>query len=226
MAAPGPSPGAAAATDSEAAISVGTPFAKRDAYGGAALLATIVLCGSLRFHWQRLAGGLAQGSPWLTSALHAATLAVPIALCLLATVYNSYMCIGEECIMPAEVVRYSAMAAFTGCFAGLVGIGGGLIFSPFFLAMGLDPSVAVATSSTCVLFTSSSTTLQYLLTGRIIMSLTVLYGVANLIASYCGTSLVLLLNERFAGRKSYISGIVASAVLISTGLVLSKFFAA
>ena len=51
-------------------------------------------------------------------------------------------------------------------FAGLVGIGGqeikvaglhgarlcagGLIFSPFFLLMGVDPSVAVATSSTCV----------------------------------------------------------------------------
>merc|ERR1712032_1015407 len=106
----------------------------------------------------------------------------PIVLCVLATVYNSYLCVGEECIMPSEIVKYSAMAAFTGCFAGLVGIGGGLIFSPFFLAMGLDPSVAVATSSTCVLFTSSSTTLQYLLTGRIIMSLTLFYGVTNLLA--------------------------------------------
>ena len=90
-----------------------------------------------------------------------------------------------------------------------------------------------------VIFTSASTTFQYLLTGRIIMSLALFYGVArfgahpspqgrlansvlsvlcaitcwwtpkvcNLAASYCGTSLVLFLQERFPGRRSIVSGI-------------------
>merc|ERR1719181_466926 len=89
-----------------------------------------------------------------------------------------------------EVFGYSTMALLTGCFAGLVGIGGGLVFSPFFLWMGVDPSIAVATSSTCVIFTSSSTTMQYLFTDRIIISLTLLYGLVCLTASYCGTSMV------------------------------------
>lgn len=119
-------------------------------------------------------------------------------------------------------MKYALMAAFTGCFAGLVGIGGGLIFSPFFLLMGVDPSVAVATSSTCVIFTSASTTFQYLLTGRIIMTLALFYGVCNLAASYCGTSLVLFLQERFPGRRSIVSGIVTFAVLLSAGLVAAK----
>ncbi len=38
----------------------------------------------------------------------------------------------------------------------------GLIFSPYFLLMGIEPATAVATSSTCVIFTSSSTTFQLL----------------------------------------------------------------
>merc|ERR1719181_926278 len=89
-----------------------------------------------------------------------------------------------------EVFGYSTMALLTGCFAGLVGIGGGLVFSPFMLFMGLRSGVAVATSSTCVLFTSSSTTMQYLLTDRIIMSLAVVYGVVCCAASFMGTALV------------------------------------
>merc|ERR1719145_497758 len=102
---------------------------------------------------------------------------------------------------------YHAMAVVTGALAGLVGIGGGLIFAPFFLGMGVEPSVAVATSSTCVIFTSSSTTLQYLLTDRIIMSLTVVYGIVNLIASYAGTRFVHSLQDAHLTRRSMITAI-------------------
>merc|ERR550514_1024090 len=103
-----------------------------------------------------------------------------------------------------DVIKYNIMGLVTGCLAGLVGIGGGLIFSPFFLAMGVEPMVAVATSSTCVIFTSSSTTMQYLLTDRIIISLTLLYGVVNLIASYMGTKFVHFLQDTHGTRKSFI----------------------
>merc|ERR1719181_237395 len=114
-----------------------------------------------------------------------------------------------------EVFGYSTMALLTGCFAGLVGIGGGLVFSPFMLWMGLDSSISVATSSTCVIFTSSSTSMQYLFTDRIIMSLTFLYGTICLCASYVGTSLVPYLQEHFSTRKSLVSGIVAVGVCLS-----------
>lgn len=125
---------------------------------------------------------------------------------------------GQMCI------QYALMAVATGCLAGLVGIGGGLVFAPFFLLMGVEANVAVATSSTCVVFTSSSTTFQYLLTDRIIMSLTVLYGSVNLIASYLGTSLVHMLQDHFQARRSYISAIVLLGVAISTGLAMLKTY--
>merc|ERR1740121_1789970 len=100
-----------------------------------------------------------------------------------------------------DILSYQVMAVSTGLLAGLVGVGGGLIFSPF-LVMGMDPSVAVATSSTCVLFTSSSTTIQYLFTDRAIMSLAFVYGMITLVASWMGTSLVHQLQDRFKGQQS------------------------
>ncbi|CAE7675804.1 unnamed protein product [Symbiodinium sp. CCMP2456] len=210
---------AAAAKEAKAdrAASAGSPWQKSDVLGGLGMLLLVVVCGAARFHlhsWQSLCNH--------TALIQNLLLLLPISVCTSATLYNSYMCIGEECLLREDVVKYALMAAFTGCFAGLVGIGGGLIFSPFFLLMGVDPSVAVATSSTCVIFTSASTTFQYLLTGRIIMSLALFYGVCNLAASYCGTSLVLFLQEKFPGRRSIVSGIVTFAVLLSAGLVAAK----
>merc|ERR1712151_731943 len=88
--------------------------------------------------------------------------------------------------------------------------------------MGVEPTVAVATSSTCVIFTSSSTTLQYLLTDRVIVSLMCVYGTMNVLASYAGTAFVHFLQDRFTARKSYITAIVAAGVLLSAVLSLAK----
>lgn len=154
--------------------------------------------------------------------LEAVSFIVPCVACAAAITYYSHMVVQNEDWRFIDAFKYCSMAVTTGCLAGLVGIGGGLIFSPFFLIMGLEPSIAVATSSTCVLFTSSSTTLQYLLTDRIIISLTLLYGTVNLLASYQGTLFVHFLQDRFTARKSFITGIVATGLVISTLLAAAK----
>mmetsp|Transcript_39057 Transcript_39057/g.71119 ORF Transcript_39057/g.71119 Transcript_39057/m.71119 type:complete len:439 (-) Transcript_39057:24-1340(-) len=125
----------------------------------------------------------------------------------------------------AKVGAYQAVSVATGILAGLVGVGGGLIFSPFFLLAGMDPAMAVGTSSTCVLFTSSSTTIQYVFTDRIIMSLAIVYGLVTLIASWTGTTLVHALQDRFA-RRSHITWIVALGVALSAALAMAKLFRA
>lgn len=149
-------------------------------------------------------------------------LAVPLIACLVVMVYYGRSIVINEAWTALEVCKYEVMAVSTGCLAGLVGIGGGLIFAPFFLLMGVEPSVAVATSSTCVIFTSSSTTLQYLLTDRIAVSLTVVYGIVNLVASFLGTSFVHFLQDNYGARKSYITGIVGVGVAISAVLSVVK----
>jgi len=150
------------------------------------------------------------------------TMLIPAGVCTLVLTGYTIALVKHEGWHVGEAMCYHGMAIVTGALAGLVGIGGGLIFAPFFLGMGIEPSVAVATSSTCVIFTSSSTTLQYLLTDRIIMSLTFMYGTINLLASYSGTSLVHYLQDTLHTRRSYISLIVGAGVLISAVLSLCK----
>jgi uncharacterized membrane protein YfcA len=221
-----------------------------DKYGGLCLLSLVVACGVVRHHasaclWElergaslamrqaacqhptlaffvgdRLEGWM--GHSWGPCLAMMLTLLVPIVACSLSVASSSVTCIVHEGWSLAEVAKYETMAVLTGCLAGLVGIGGGLIFSPFLLIMGVDPATAVATSSTCVLFTSSSTTLQYLLTDRIIMAAAVAYGFINLIASYLGTALVIYLQDRFTAKRWYITAIVAAGVLLSACLTLAK----
>ena len=52
---------------------------------------------------------------------------------------------------------------FAGLLAGLLGIGGGTILGPLLLEIGLHPVVSTSTSNFLVLFTSSSTSIQFIL---------------------------------------------------------------
>merc|ERR1719247_1814982 len=78
---------------------------------------------------------------------------IPIGWCLCTTALCTSRLMRFEGWSFKETLKYTTMAQTTGILAGLVGIGGGLIFSPFFLVTGLDPAIAVATSATCVIFT-------------------------------------------------------------------------
>lgn len=119
-------------------------------------------------------------------------------------------------------MTYATMAFVTGILAGLVGIGGGLIFSPFMIAMGVNPHVAVATSTFCVIFTSTSTTMQYLLLGRIFVPLAFFYGICNQVSSYGGTYLIHYIQDNYPSKRSYPTAIVLVAVLISAALTMAK----
>lgn len=156
-------------------------------------------------------------------AMMASLWAFPSFLCMSMMIYYGRDVCKNEGWTLSGVLVYQLMGALTGVLAGLVGVGGGLIFCPFFLLAGLDPSIAVATSSTCVIFTSSSTTMQYLFTDRIVMSLALVYGLINFAASWLGTHIVHLLQDRFSARRSYISCIVCVGVAISAALTVEKF---
>lgn len=148
------------------------------------------------------------------------TLVVPVLGCLCTSVFYGHRCVHKSAWPIKGVLLFQGIGLMAGMLAGLVGIGGGLIFSPFFLMIGVDPAVAVATSSTCVIFTSSSTTIQYLLTNRIIVVLALVYGFANLFASFLGTRLVHSLQD--LARPSIITLFVAVGVGLSAVLSLLK----
>lgn len=218
--------------------------------GAFLLLCLVIACGVFRQHAENCRGDIDKGTldllgnnscarpimnfffggalcSWMAAPVTSQLLPMlaviaPACTCAALTCgYGSYL-VKHEGWMASEVLAFGTMALFTGCFAGLVGIGGGLVFSPFMLWMGLDSAIAVATSSTCVIFTSSSTTIQYLLTDRIIMSLTIVYGLCSTLASCLGTKLAHLLQEKYHARPSFITGIVCLGVIVSVILSVVK----
>jgi len=213
-----------------------------------ALLFICVTCGVLRHHMGFCLDGLKSGvkaeadeackhpvlevffrdhmEKWLQNkgtALGYMTtmLAFPIVLCMGIGGYFAHDLTTQGWPV-SKIVMYQSMSLITGLLAGLVGIGGGLIFSPFLLVTGVEPAVAVATSAACVIFTSSSTTFQYMLIDRIHMSLAVFYGLINVASSAVGTKMVHYLQAHYAKQKSIITFIVAAAVGISMLMAIYK----
>lgn len=146
--------------------------------------------------------------------------AVPIGACFaMAAYYHAGLLARQEVAWPQrKILIFQVVSVATGILSGLVGIGGGLILSPLFLLMQVDPAVAVSTSSTCVIFTSASTTSQYLLMGRILIPIALFYSGANVAASILGTCVVHALAIQ-AGGKATLTSVVAVSVAISAVLM-------
>lgn len=83
------------------------------------------------------------------------------------------------------LVRYPIYGFLSGVVAGLVGIGGGLIIGPLLIDLGINPIISTSTSNFLVLFTSSSTSIQFFLMGM--MNLT--YGAPCTFFSFIGSLL-------------------------------------
>ncbi|CAD7939269.1 unnamed protein product [Amoebophrya sp. A120] len=117
-------------------------------------------------------------------------------------------------VMPSW--HFPAVATFAGIGSGLFGIGGGLIFSPFFLHMGIDPATAIATSASCVVFTSTSTTFQYMFLHRIMMPYALWYGTVSFFSAIVGAKFLAFVRQQFGPR-----GDAATILVVATAVVLS-----
>merc|ERR1711962_748063 len=82
---------------------------------------------------------------------------------------------------------------------------------------GIEPSKAVVTSATCVIFTATSTTMQYVFLGRVMIYHAIFFGIVSFLSAIAGTKLVHAIKK--TGRNSYLVFLVATAVGISCLLV-------
>lgn len=113
------------------------------------------------------------------------------------------------------ILTYPLYAFCGGVMAGLLGIGGGLILGPLLLELGLHPVISTATSNFLVLFTSSSTSLQFILLGMMNFSYGIICTVASTLGSYLGTIVIQRLLEK-TGRFSILIFSLAAVLGIST----------
>ena len=110
-----------------------------------------------------------------------------------------------------QLVTLPALSVLAGVAAGLLGIGGGMVTSPLMLGLGVNPMVSAATASFMVLFTSSSTSLQFVIAGMLRADFALWYAAVGMVAT-AGGQLLADYYIRKTGRQS--------AIVLLVGLVI------
>lgn len=64
-----------------------------------------------------------------------------------------------------RTIVYPLICTLAGLFAGLFGVGGGIVKGPLMLEMGVNPSVAAATAATMIFFTTSAACVSFVIFG-------------------------------------------------------------
>jgi len=113
-----------------------------------------------------------------------------------------------------SLVKVLMVGFVGGWVAGALGLGGGAIFNPVLLTMGIPPKVSAATGLYLVTFSKISSTFVYWLFGE----LNVPYSLWISIAAIVGTILGVLISEwymRISGRQSVIVWVLVFIFFLS-----------
>jgi len=120
---------------------------------------------------------------------------------------------------------YPALFVCAGTFAGIFGIGGGMITVPLMLAMGVHPGVVSATSSAMILFTSVASVTSFLVFDLILYDYALVCVTVGFFASLFGNRVMRQArqaksaNGRNFERNSYIAFCIGGIILASALLM-------
>jgi len=117
-----------------------------------------------------------------------------------------------------STIVYPLISTVAGIFAGMFGIGGGIIKGPLMLAMGIHPAVASATSAAMILFTSFTATTTFCVYGLLVRDYAIACVILGFVATYIGQSIMANILAR-SNRNSYIVFSIGFVVLFSTILM-------
>merc|ERR1712146_636621 len=110
-----------------------------------------------------------------------------------------------------NTIKFPAMCTVAGIFAGMFGIGGGIVKGPLMLEMGVHPQVASATSACMILYTTSTATVSFMLFGFMQMDYAVFLFCVGIFSTYIGQKAINRMIKR-TGRSSYVVFSMASSL--------------
>jgi uncharacterized membrane protein YfcA len=117
---------------------------------------------------------------------------------------------------------YPLIFGSAGLFAGMFGIGGGMVTVPLLLAMGVHPAVATATSSCMTLFTTISATTEFSIYGLVMLDYAVVCFIIGFSAALFGQQVMTYARDpegRNFQRNSLIAYAIGGVILISAFLM-------
>lgn len=113
---------------------------------------------------------------------------------------------------------YPSLCFFAGFFAGLFGVGGGIVKGPLMLEMGVNPLVASGTVAVMIMFTSVAATTMFIAFGTLTWDYAIALAVVGLVTTIVGQFGVSYLVEKYK-RVSLVSLSIGAVVALSTVLM-------
>jgi hypothetical protein len=117
-----------------------------------------------------------------------------------------------------NTIIYPSLCFFAGFFAGMFGVGGGIVKGPLMLQMGVHPLVAAATTAVMIMFTSVAATTMFITFGTLTWDYAWYLFFVGLITTTVGQFGVGYFVDKYK-RYSYISMSIGAVVAISTVLM-------
>lgn len=115
-------------------------------------------------------------------------------------------------------IVYPIICTAAGLFAGMFGVGGGIVKGPLMLAMGVHPKVSSASSACMILFTSFAATTSFVVFGLLDMEYGLICMLLGFVATFVGQIGLFYLMEKFQSN-SYIAFSIGGIVLLSAFLM-------
>jgi uncharacterized membrane protein YfcA len=116
------------------------------------------------------------------------------------------------------VSKLVIFALLGGWVSGALGLGGGAIFNPLLLSMGVPPSVASSTGMYMILFSTAGSSITYLVFGTLNMPFAAWIGCWCAIASLAGLYILNKVMKKF-DRQSPVVFLLAFVLGLSALLV-------
>lgn len=135
------------------------------------------------------------------------------------TLIPQVQCQNRNC--PSNKLVFPLMALLAGMLGGVFGIGGGMLISPLLLQVGIAPEVTAATCSFMVFFSSTMSSLQYLLLGMEHVETALILAIMCFVASLLGLLVVQKVIRKY-GRPSII--VFSVSIVMSLSIVLMTSF--
>ena len=122
--------------------------------------------------------------------------------------------------IPINVLVILALGLATGFLAGMFGIGGGFLATPFLMFIGIPPAVAVATSTNQIIASSVSGLFGHLRKGNVDIKMGLILVIGGLIGSTFGVSVFKLLQQ--TGQTDIVIAITYVVFLGSISITMLK----
>eukprot|EP01038_Epipyxis_sp_PR26KG_P005986 gene5986-8243_t len=133
-------------------------------------------------------------------------------------VLNYRYAIGDVEWNERNTIVYPIICFFAGFFAGMFGVGGGIVKGPLMLQMGTHPLVASATVAVMIMFTSVAATTMFIAFGTLTWDYGIFLFIVGLLATIVGQYGVIYLVQKYQ-RVSLVSLSIGAVVAISTVLM-------